>query len=172
MNLKEVGKLGEQRYRNKRACGVSRVRRDGSLCDPETDRQSTAAEKFAADHFGVPFDDKILDGGDGGPDLKLPIVLPSGDIKYTAANVKWLGKAYGKSRLTGHLIVNVDEPQRWAELYVSARGSIESGFELMGWIEHEHLIKQLRKDFGFGLKYAMPVEELRPISELMKRMSK
>jgi hypothetical protein len=168
MDFEEIGKIGEQRYRNKRACGVSRVRKDGSLCDQETDRQSTAAEKFAADQFGVPFDDRICSGGDGGPDFRLPLVHPAGGIKYMTANVKWLGKAYGRPRQKGHLIVNVDEPQRWAELYVSVRGSIETGFELIGWTKHEELIKRPTQDFRYGPKYAMPVEDLWPVSWLMR----
>jgi hypothetical protein len=150
--------MGEQRYYSKRASGISPIRKDGSLCDPENDRQSEAAEKYAAERLGAKFNSKIYAAsGDGGFDF-----VWQGD----KTEVIWLGYRAGTTepRIAGHLIVNPDEPHRWATRYISVRGSIELGFRLLGWTTHQRLIQEPKKQFGWGLKFAMHTSKLTPIS--------
>jgi hypothetical protein len=142
------------RYTIKRAAGIPDRRRDGSRCDPETDRQAEAAEAFAAIRLGCEFRADVTVHGDGGSDF----VAPNGQT----VEVVWLGFVSGTAtpRTSGNLIVNPDEPQRWAELYVVVAGSIARGFRLLGWTTHEELTRRPRVDFGFGPKFAVPTREL------------
>ena len=59
-----------------------------------------------------------------------------------------------------HLIINPHEPQRWADIYVVVAGSIDEGFEILGWLPHQVLIEKELKDFGFGPRYAAYVDAL------------
>ena len=74
----------------------------------------------------------------------------------------WLGlnANTGEPRLAGHLIMNPDQPHRWADIYVVVAGTIETGFTMMGWTTHAVLIEQPMKDFGFGLKLAIDTSQL------------
>ena len=89
--------------------------------------------------------------GDGGSDFTLNL----------GVEAIWLGaEKNGTPRTTGHLIVNPEDKQRWADLYIVVQGSIETGFKIIGWTTHKKLIKQPRKDFGYGEKFAMHVDDL------------
>ena len=144
--------LAKARFYSKRNAGISDVRSDGSKCTVENDIQSVAAEYFASQHYGCKFDSSISKDGDGGSDFSLKI-----DVE-----VIWLGldKKTGMPRESGNLIVNPHEPQRWADIYVVVKGSIDSGFSIVGWTTHKKLVSLPKKDFGFGERYAMRVEKL------------
>jgi hypothetical protein len=147
-----VETLAKARYLSKRAAGISGHRYDGSECSIENDINATAAEYFAAQYFGRPFDVTVGRKGDGGSDFTLPL----------SVEVVWLGvQPNGKPRDQGHLIVNPDEPQRWADIYIVVKGSVEEDFEIVGWITHTALIKLPKKDFGFGEKFACNITELK-----------
>jgi hypothetical protein len=64
-------------------------------------------------------------------------------------------------RFTGHLIVNPEETQRHANIYVVVAGDIETGFMIMGYMTHSDLVSRPLRDFGYGLKYAAHVDDLR-----------
>jgi hypothetical protein len=152
-NSKELIKsLAKARYHSKRAAGISSYRKDGSECSEENDINATGAEWFAAKSYGKPFNADIGTKGDGGSDFTLDL----------GVEVVWLGvNKDGKPRQSGHLIVNPDEPQRHADIYIVVKGSIEDGFEEVGWITHNALIKFPKKSFGFGGKYACDISELK-----------
>ena len=150
--LRLVKALAEARYLSKRAAGISGHRSDGSECSIENDINATAAEYFAAQSYGQPFDASVGRKGDGGSDFTLPL----------SVEVVWLGvQKNGQPRDQGHLIINPDEPQRWADIYIVIRGSVETGFEDIGWITHTALIKLPKKDFGFGEKYCCEISQLK-----------
>lgn len=145
--------LAEARYRSKRAAGISGHRYDGSECSIENDINATGAEYHAAQYFGQPFDATVGRSGDGGFDFALPLEV----------EVVWLGvQPNGTPRDQGHLIINPEEPQRWADVYVVVKGSVDEGFEIVGWITHTALIKLPKKDFGFGEKFACNITDLKP----------
>lgn len=148
-----VRTVGRKRYESKRARGIPARRPDGSQCTLENDIESTGAEYFAARHFGCEFREEITSGGDGGFDFRV--------AGHTVESV-WLGehKWTGAPRRTGHLIVDPAQPQRWAEIYVSVRGSVESGFEIVGWTRHGELVVLRKKDFGYGERFAMHINDL------------
>ncbi len=150
--LRLVKALAEARYLSKRAAGISEYRSDGSECSIDNDINATAAEYFAAQSYDQPFDASVGRKGDGGSDFTLPL----------SVEVVWLGvQKNGQPRDQGHLIVNPDEPQRWADIYIVIRGSVETGFEDIGWISHTALIKLPKKDFGFGEKFCCDIGQLK-----------
>lgn len=147
---------GADRFHSKRAAGLSATRFDGTRYDPEIDRQAAAAEQYAAESLGCKFNDAILPGGDGGFDFKLELEV----------EVYWLGLRDGLPRSNGHLIINPLEPHRFADIYIVIRGSIATGFFPVGWTSHSKLILQEQKDFGYGMRYAMPVSGLWSVDTL------
>lgn len=149
---------GADRYYAKRDAGISPVRRDGSVATPENDRQAAAAEQFAAAQLGCPFNDSVTAHGDGGHDFVFPLHV----------EVCWLGvnQHTGEPRRDGHLIVNLNEPHRWADIYIVVAGTVEMGFHVVGWTTHNRLIEYGTKNFGYGEKLAMPVRELWSLGRL------
>lgn len=148
---------GEGRYHVKRAAGISPVRSDGSICDPENDRQAAAAEQYAANAMGCEYNASITVHGDAGHDFVFSLTV----------EVVWLGaRPDGAPRTSGHLIVNPDEPHRWADLYVVVAGSAEAGFSIAGWTTHARLAGYPLRDFGYGPKMAMPTSDLENIGRL------
>lgn len=154
--------LAKARYLSKRAAGISGHRYDGSECSIDNDINATAAEYFAAQQYDQPFDATVGKRGDGGSDFSLTL----------SVEVIWLGvQKNGQPRDKGNLIVNPDEPQRWADIYVVVKGSVETGFEEVGWIPHKALIQMPKKDFGFGEKYACDIKNLKD-PKLLKALMK
>lgn len=154
--------LAQARFLSKRSVGISSSRYDGSKCSIENDINATGAEYYAAQKYGQPFDTTVGQKGDGGSDFTLPLTV----------EVVWLGqRPNGEPREEGHLIVNPDEPQRWADIYIVVKGSIDTGFEEVGWIPHTALVQFPKKDFGFGEKFACNISELKK-PELLKALMK
>jgi len=157
-----VEALASARFLSKRSAGISGRRSDGSDCSVENDINATGAEYFAAQEYGQPFDATVGKKGDGGSDFTLPLSI----------EVVWLGlRKDGKPRETGHLIINPDEPQRWADIYIVVKGSVEDGFEEVGWIPHTALVDFPKKDFGFGEKFACDISMLKA-PKLLKALKK
>ncbi len=145
--------MSEARYYAKREAGLSEVRSDGSLTSAETDRQSGAAEKYAADYVGLAFNEEIYaTHGDDGCDIR---------ICGYCVEVIWLGfeKNTTIPRFRGHVIINEYEQHRHADVYWIIRGSIEFGFSIAGWCWHDDICKT--KDFGYGPKLCMHTDDLR-----------
>ncbi len=145
--------MSEARYYAKREAGLSEVRSDGSLTSAETDRQSGAAERFACEYVGVPFNEEVYaTHGDDGCDIT---------VGGYCIEVIWLGFEKGTTapRWRGHVIINEYEQHRHADVYWIVRGSIELGFELAGWCWHDDIHN--RKDFGYGEKLCMHTDDLR-----------
>jgi hypothetical protein len=157
-----VETLARARYLSKRAAGISGHRYDGSECSIDNDINATAAEYYAAQQYGQPFDATVGKKGDGGSDFSLPL----------SVEVVWLGvQKDGKPRDKGHLIVNPDEPQRWADIYIVIKGSVDEGFEEVGWIPHTALVNLPKKDFGFGEKFACDISMLKK-PDLLKALKR
>jgi len=153
---------GAERYKSKRKAGISPERSDGSMTSEQTDVEAAAAEKYAAEMMDASFNDGIFIGGDGGHDFK--IAAPNGS-EFTV-EVVWLGfvKGTNSPRSFGHLIVNPYEQHRWADIYVVVAGCVKTGFSILGWTTHSVLVSKRKKDFGFGLKFALPTNLLVDIS--------
>jgi hypothetical protein len=162
ITLSLVKALAEARYLSKRSAGISDHRYDGSRCSIDNDINATAAEYFAAQSYGQPFDATVGKKGDGGSDFSLQL----------SVEVVWLGiQKNGQPRDQGHLIINPDEPQRWADIYIVIRGSVDTGFEEVGWITHTALVQLPKKDFGFGEKYCCDISQLKN-PKLLKALKK
>lgn len=160
INKDLVEALAKARYLSKRSVGISSQRYDGSECSIENDINATAAEYFAAQQYGQPFNANIGGKGDGGSDFTLPLSI----------EVVWLGlQKNGQPRDKGNLIINPDEPQRWADVYIVVKGSLDTGFEEVGWLPHNILITLPKKDFGFGEKFACDISQLKN-PELLKAL--
>lgn len=148
--------MSDRRYHAKREAGISPVRKDGSLTSPVTDEQAAAAEQWACEIFGQPYNSDIYpDHGDEGHDLV---------VEGFKAEVVWLGYHKGTNQPRtgdGHLIVNPYEPHRHADLYLVVSGSTETGFALEGWAFHTDIEEAPTKDFGYGQKKAIHVKNLR-----------
>lgn len=142
-----------KRFYSKRNAGISSKRSDGSICTEQNDIDATGAEYFAAKYYNQNFNDTISVHGDDGWDFK---------INDKTIEVIWLGrdKKNGSPRTTGNLIVNPNEPKRWADIYLVIGGGFDEGYELIGWTDHESLIKKPKVDFGYGKKFAMHISEL------------
>lgn len=152
MNKELIRALATARYLSKRSVGISNDRYDGSKCSIDNDLNATGAEYFAAQKYNKPFNATIGKHGDGGCDFIIPLSI----------EVVWLGvKEDGTPRDDGHLIINPDEPQRWADIYIVVKGSIDNGFEEVGWIPHSALIQFPKKQFGFGKKFACHISHLK-----------
>lgn len=148
----ELIEHGKARYASKRKAGISEFRTDGSRTSAYTDVQAAAAEYYAANEYGCEFNDEVTVKGDGGADFFL---------NGKSIEVIWLGVTrYGEPRKNGNLIVNPHEPHRWADVYVVVKGSTDVGFEIAGWTTHEELIAKPRKDFGYGTRFAMNINDL------------
>lgn len=146
-----ISKIGRARFESKRVSGISDKRSDGSRCSLENDIEATAAEYYAARYLQCRFNQDIYAHGDGGFDFEFKLKIEA----------IWLGIGKdGAPRRSGHLIVNPHEPQRWADLYVVVSGSVVSGFEISGWASHRQLTAAPRKDFGYGERFAMHVDDL------------
>ena len=162
MNRELIEALAKARFLSKRTSGISEFRYDGSECSVENDIQATGAEYFATQQYNVPFNAGIGKMGDGGSDFTLPLSI----------EVVWLGvQKNGAPRDRGNLIINPDEPQRWADIYIVIKGSIEEGFEEVGWMPHSVLVTLPKKDFGFGEKFACDISQLKK-PELLRALRK
>lgn len=161
----------EARYHAKRKAGISARRRDGSMCDPETDRQAGHAELFAASEFGVNVDDSVGADGDVGCDFQLLLQFPKGH-RLAGIEVVWNGFEKGSHlpRLRGNLLVNPFEPHRYrnSDIFVSVAGTIDAGFRFLGWATLEDVKAREPRDFGYGRRYWVPTDDLRPIDSLRK----
>ena len=155
----------------KRADKDGRVRRyDGSYTDEDTFMEGALAEKFGAEFLGCDFNDEVYaHGGDGGIDFMLSTTKGEKEVE-----VIWLGfiKGTKKVRETGHLIVNPDQPTRWADIYVIISGCIDGGYKFVGWTSHKLLVSNPRKDFGFGEKFAMHTDNLLTYERLVPFLKK
>ena len=162
MNKELIAALAKARYLSKRSTGISDIRSDGSQCSVDNDLNATGAEYFAAQSYNQPFNATIGKSGDGGSDFTIPL----------SVEVIWLGlQPNGKPRDDGHLIINPNEPQRWADIYLVIKGSVEDGFEEVGWITHNALVSMPKKDFGYGEKYCCHISQLKPV-KLLKALKK
>lgn len=160
----------EARFHAKRAAGISARRRDGSFCDPETDRQAGHAEEFAARELRAVVNDSVTTSGDPGFDFEILVDGPSGRRRVRVEAI-WNGFATGsktKPRLFGNLLVNPFEPHRYREsqIFVLVVGTIESGFRLVGWATRRDIEARPQRDFGFGKRYWVPMSELRSMDKL------
>ena len=153
--------IATKRYENKRKAFISDYRSDGSRCSVENDIDATGAEYIAAKVFQQPFNDRISTSGDSGYDFMW-------DGK--TVEVIWLGRHHltKKPKKRGFVIVNPHEPKRWADIYVSVRGSLEDEYWFCGWGTHEELISYPMIDFSYGDRFAMPTEELKPLVDLIR----
>lgn len=155
----------ESRYYVKRKIGISNCRKDGSFYDPDVDNQAGYAEEFAAKELGSKVNDSVLEGGDNGFDFEIKTI--SG-IKRV--DVVWNGfiKGTKKPRLNGNLIVNPFEPHRYrnTDVFILVIGSIDDGFKIVGWATTDDVKRRPQKNFGYGNRYWVPIEELRDISSL------
>lgn len=152
--------VGRERYESKRRAGISTRRLDGSQRSVETDINAAAAEKYTAEIMGCEFNDEIYaDKGDGGFDFLFSLSI----------EVIWIGMIKGttKPRESGHLIMNPYQSRRWADIYVCVKGSVESGFDILGWTTHKVLASKPKKNFGYGEKFAISTGELYPIDKLL-----
>jgi hypothetical protein len=146
-----IESLARARFLSKRVAGISSTRKDGSQCSEETDIQATGAEYYAAQCLKRPFNAGIGSKGDGGCDITFPLEI----------EVVWFGMKDGKPREEGHLLIDPQEPQRWADIYVCVVGSIETGFRIIGWTTHKRLTTLNKpKDFGYGLRFYMHCKDL------------
>ena len=162
INKELLEALAKARYLSKRSAGISGVRYDGSECSIDNDIHAIGAEYFAAQEYGQPFNSSIGKKGDGGSDFSLPL----------SVEVVWLGvQKDGTPRDKGNLIINPDEPQRWADIYIVIKGSATEGFSEVGWLSHKMLVTLPKKDFGFGAKFACPIENLKS-PDLLKALMK
>jgi hypothetical protein len=120
----------------------------------------TRRKNSRADAFQQKFNSEIYDThGDGGSDFT---------FHGMTVEVIHLGMDGAGPRLTGNLIVNPHEPQRWANIYVVVRGSIETAFDLVGWYVHDDLIELPKRNFRFGDRFCCHVDDLRKMNELFE----
>ena len=154
--------LARARYLSKREVGISDVRYDGSECAIDNDINATGAEYFCAQQYNQPFDCTVGKYGDGGSDFCIQL----------SVEVVWLGvQKDGTPRDKGHLIINPEEPNRWADIYIVIKGSLDTGFQEIGWITHSGLVKLPKKDFGFGEKFCCNITQLKK-PELLKALKR
>jgi hypothetical protein len=146
---------GSERFAAKRATGIPATRYDGSVASATVDREAYAAEKWAAGRLGADFNEEIYaDHGDGGRDFT---------VNGKSAEVVWFGvDKNGLPRRNGNLIVNPEEPQRWADRYLVVGGSIEAGHYWVGWAKHEDVLAARKKDLGYGPKWVIPLNARSP----------
>lgn len=153
---------GEERYYHMRSRRRSDFRPDGSLYNPEVDRQAAAAEEYVCGVFGVPYVNGIYDYGDGGYDFLLRLFNPDTQVKVDVV-------------LTGtdYLIVNPYGVKiRVPNVFILVHGSIELGFRIVGWLSRDDLLACPKRDFGYGEKYACHISKLQPISKLLDHAKK
>lgn len=161
----------EERYHVKRAAGISSTRGDGSARTPGTDKQSGHAEEYAAQMLGSVVDDSITVTGDRGYDFPITVELPSGRQGRLRVEAIWNGFETGSTsrpRLFGNLIINPDDEHRYrnTDIFVLVVGTVEHGFELMGWATWADVKSRPTKSFGYGRKYYVPMHELRKMDRL------
>lgn len=155
---KLVQALAEARYWSKRAAGIPTRRRDGSECLPRNDVESTGAEYHAATECGETFNPTISTHGDGGVDFVFGL----------SVEAIWLGEdKEGQPRREGHLMLNPDEPHRFADIYVSVAGNSTEGYVMLGWTTHKKLVQNPLIDFGMGPRLQMNVNDLYPMEKLL-----
>ncbi len=152
-----VKALGKARFWSKRSQGFSATRKDGSVCREDNDIEATLAEFATCRHLGLPFDEGIYRGGDGGQDAVLSLTI----------EILWLGRhPDGSVRYNGNAIMNPEEPQRWADIYVVVGGGDTEGWTIMGWTTHNVMVQQELRDFGNGPRWGVPCDRLYDISSL------
>lgn len=169
------------RYEVKRKAGISPFRKDGSLRDPESERQSCHAEEFAARELNSVFNDEVYEGdkGDDGYDFELKVRFPSGKTGLIRANAVWNGFATGSKvepRMRGNLLLNpadekkassgLDRRYRNSLIFILVAGTVETGFKFLGWATKDEATKRPIKNFGFGRRFWVPSDELRSIDSL------
>ena len=166
----------QERFHAKRRAGISPIRRDGSVCDPETDRQSGHAEEFAADEFGVPVNKRVMNTGDGGMDFAIKVRCLDGTVREAGVDVIWNGFATGtrKPRLDGNLLVNPFEPHRYAQsfFFVLVGGTVEHGWRFLGWARRQEVFDRTNRDFGYGERHWVPVSALHDVEIIKKAIVK
>lgn len=126
--------------------GPGRLRQDGSEFSRETDTEAFAAEEWACQQFNK-LPNRTVGENDPGFDFTLTV------------DVKHLGLKDGKPRRAGNLIINPNAAR--ADRYIVVSGSREEGFRFEGYATVADLTRREPRDFGYGAKLWVPVEELR-----------
>ena len=156
---------GTQRHLVKRAAGISIVRRDGTHYSLDTEKVAEEVEAWASEQLGGLRDDGIYLGGDQGYDC----VVPLGSIQVQVDAVHAGFRPDGEPRgAECNLIVNCDSPK----LYRSDILVLVSGppFTFLGGMPTARFLATAQlKDFGYGLKWAIPAQGLVPIDALFRR---
>jgi hypothetical protein len=128
--------------------GPGRQRADGSAYSQLQDEEAFAAEAFGCALFGMR-PDRTVGQPDPGWDFTVRV-----DIKHLGIH------GDGRARQDGHLIVNPTSLR--ADRYYVVAGTRAEGFRLVGWATRADLLVRAPRDFGYGPKYWVPVEALRP----------
>lgn len=143
---------GAERYYAKRKAGLSPVNKSGWESTAEIDRQSAAAESYAASIMGCEFNSEVYaTHGDGGFDFKYELEVEV----YLAMHPR-----------AQYLIID-NKHYRWADIYVVVTGSIEEGFEVRGWTSHRRLAQEPLKDFGYGDRLNIKIDDLWSMDRLL-----
>ena len=163
--------LGKRRYQ----ANPHHVSADGHVRNELAEVESAAAAQYVSEQLNAPFVPKAYcwDGIPTNNDLQLKIQY--GDTVYTGkqatVHITHLGMlGPDRPRTKGNLIVNPYQKDRWCPFYIVVLGCTSLGFEMLGWTTHERLIAEPTQDFGYGEKFAMSIDDLRPIEDLVEHL--
>jgi hypothetical protein len=152
------------RFDAKRAAGWSPVRQDGSRYSASVDDLAGQAEAWGARACGATVDARIFLHGDPGWDFETT------DKAGQLVRVDVIHIGHNRSPKEAHLIVNPGNRKlKAAAVYLVVANTDDFWFALGAIHRDRFLAEHERKDFGFGVKLALPVRALDFVRTLLPR---
>lgn len=155
---------GDQRFHVKRAAGMSAVRADGTLFDPQTDAVADDVETWVAAQLGGLRSDTVSISGDSGYDCAVRLGCVTLRVDAVHAGFRSDGTPRGREC---HLIVNCDSPKLYrSDVLVLVTGP---PFAFLGGVPTTRFLAQaVLQNFGYGAKFALPASSLVNVASLFR----
>jgi hypothetical protein len=157
---------GEARYDAKTAAGMSRTRRDGSSYSRDVDRVSGDAETWFCELVDGVVDTSV-NGTHGDRGYDVVVMTPNGvRVRIDVVHLGILPNGQPRSRQGARLIVNRNSVKLLrSDLIVVVEGP---PFAVVGAIHTTRFLAlALEIDLGFGVKFAMSVDNLSRLRDVL-----
>ena len=150
--------LAAARYHAKVGNNIPVTLKENCLWHQQDEVQATGAEYFVSQMLQQPVL-RVASGPDGGSGFRIGL-----DVR-----VVWLGvQPDGKTRRAGIVLIDPLKTHELADIYVFVAGTVDDGFEIMGWTTHADLEEHKLVDYGQGPRLHMPVCQLFTIEHLLR----
>lgn len=158
VEMDQVRHMAAARHDPKRARDVVDRKIDGNRSSFEIEVAGTMGEAAVAKALRVPMHLLIGVAGDG----------REGDLVYRGRSVQVKHRFWRR----GYLIFSTLDKFKADVAVMTCPGNRENEVEIVGYVDRSWFLQEMeRKDFGYGLHYALASERLRPFEQFLEYAS-